>query len=183
MCNCYNLLLVLCRQCWVKMVENDYPKARTNRVFVVNVVHGSPRDIFPCPPRRMTPLLPRTRGDSVDLFLKSDKRAVSRKNLGSRWGNSRSAHIRIRIYAYESSTTVPTSILTLWICVRFYSHWLDVTMSNFLIAAHIQMKNKKTKITHFFSRRFRRGWLLLYFLSRFSLWRCPRQRRLHERYS
>ena len=85
------------------MVENDYPKARTNRVFVVNVVHGSPRDIFPCPPRRMTPLLPRTRGDSVDLFEREIKGLFPGKKWvpGEKFQKYAYTHTYIRIRKFH----------------------------------------------------------------------------------
>ena len=130
----------------------------------------------------MTPLLPQTSGDSVNVLERAIK-GLFPGNIwvpGEKFQKYAYTHTYIRIRKFHYYLCLIVSLRCGYVCDFIHIGWTyQVSMNNFFIAAHIQMKNKKEK----FSRRFRRGWLLPYFSSRFSLLRCPRQRRLHERYS
>ena len=69
------------------MTENDCPKAWTNRILVLNVAHGVPGDgIFLVPPKNDA-FYPRMSGN-MEKKIDRLKNAVSRKFLGSGWGNT-----------------------------------------------------------------------------------------------
>ena len=79
-------LLLTCVSGTRVLSEKDCPKAWTNRILVLNVVHGPPGDDnFSSPPKKMTIFFPRMRRNRWKLLEKL-KKAVSRKNLGSGWG-------------------------------------------------------------------------------------------------
>ena len=103
------------------MTENDCPKAWTNRILVLNVVHGLPGDDFFLSRPKMTCFSPLMRGNRGKKLEKL-KMAVSRKILGSGWGNTHPCSIpvsKINI-RWNKNIVYCTCILYSYIELRTY---------------------------------------------------------------